>query len=89
MEFGCVNPEELMEVDFTLPPDPSLTINTLKASKIYNPLQVHVSCVKWGRKDWLGKIYSQKTKDANFLVEFVKHFDCIELNATFYITDSP
>src|SRR5665213_4563453 len=66
MEFGRVNPEELFEVDFNLPPDPELTIATLKASKNDQPLQVHVGCAKWGRKEWLGKIYPLKTKEANF-----------------------
>lgn len=84
MEFGRVTPAELLEVDFTLPPDPELTIKTLKASKTDKPLRVHVGCAKWGRKEWLGKIYPLKTKEASFLDEYVKHFDCIELNATFY-----
>lgn len=84
MEFGRVTPQELAEIDFTLPPDPELTITTLAAAKNNSPLQVHVGCAKWGRKEWVGKIYPPKTKDANFLDEYVKHFDCIELNATFY-----
>ncbi|HEY4325230.1 MAG TPA: DUF72 domain-containing protein [Mucilaginibacter sp.] len=84
MEFGRVTTEELFQVDFSLPPDPELTIKTLKAAKNDKPLQVHVGCAKWGRKEWLGKIYPPKTKDANFLDEYVKHFDSIELNATFY-----
>lgn len=84
MEFGRVKPEELDLVDFSLPPDPELTIKTLTALKGKSSLQVHVGCAKWGRKEWLGKIYPPKTKEANFLDEYVKHFDCIELNATFY-----
>ena len=89
MEFGRVNPEELAAVDFTLPPDPELTINTLKAAKSNQPLQLHVGCAKWGRKEWIGQIYPPKTKEANFLDEYVKHFDCIELNATFYNVYGP
>lgn len=84
MEFGRVSPEELAVTDFTLPPDSELTLSTLKATKNTQPLQVHVGCAKWGRKEWIGQIYPPKTKDANFLDEYVKHFDCIELNATFY-----
>jgi len=84
MEFGRVASQELAEVDFTLPPDTALTIETLRSAKNDQPLQLHVGCAKWGRKEWLGKIYPPKTKDANFLDEYVKHFDCIELNATFY-----
>lgn len=89
MEFGRVKPEELAAVDFTLPPDPELTINTLKAAKSNEPLQVHVGCAKWGRKEWVGQIYPLKTKEAVFLDEYVKHFDCIELNATFYNVYGP
>ena len=84
MEFGRVTPGELEEADFTLPSNPELTIKTLSTSKSDKPFQVHVGCAKWGRKEWVGKIYPPKTKDANFLDEYVKHFDCIELNATFY-----
>ncbi len=74
MEFGRVTPEELFEVDFTLPPDPELTIKTLTASKSGKPLEVHVGCAKWGRKEWIGQIYPLKTKEANFLYEYVKTF---------------
>jgi len=84
MEFGRVNPEELAMVDFSLPADPQLTIDTLKAAEPKKQLEVHVGCAKWGRKEWLGKIYPERTKEANFLDEYVKHFDSIELNATFY-----
>ena len=89
MEFGRIDPDDLHSTDFTLPPDPELTIKTLKAAKGKGELQVHVGCAKWGRKEWLGKIYPPKTKDANFLDEYVKHFDCIELNATFYQVYGP
>ncbi|MCD8740294.1 DUF72 domain-containing protein [Mucilaginibacter roseus] len=84
MEFGRVTPEALPEVNFKLKEDPPITIDTLAASNRKGDLQVHVGCAKWGRKEWVGKIYPPKTKDANFLDEYVKHFDCIELNATFY-----
>jgi uncharacterized protein YecE (DUF72 family) len=89
MEFGRVDHQELATIDYTLPPDPELTIKTLKAAKGKGDLRVHVGCAKWGRKEWLGKIYPLKTKEANFLDEYVKHFDCIELNATFYNVYGP
>jgi len=89
MEFGRVDHDELKVIDFTLPPDPPLTVKTLKAAKGTGELKVHVGCAKWGRKEWLGKIYPPKTKEADFLDEYVKHFDCIELNATFYQVYGP
>ncbi|SDP23773.1 Uncharacterized conserved protein YecE, DUF72 family [Mucilaginibacter sp. OK268] len=89
MEFGRVTPQELATIDFTLPPDTALTLSTLAAAKSKEPLQVRVGCAKWGRKEWVGQIYPLKTKEANFLDEYVKHFDCIELNATFYNVYGP
>ena len=89
MEFGRVTDEELNFVDFTLPPDPEFTVQTLQSADPAGQLQVHAGCAKWGRKEWVGKIYPPKTKDANFLDEYVKHFNCIELNATFYQTYGP
>jgi uncharacterized protein YecE (DUF72 family) len=89
MEFGKVAPEELPLIDFTLPPDTELTTTVLATAKDNEPIQVHVGCAKWGRKEWIGQIYPPKTKDANFLDEYVKHFDCIELNATFYNVYGP
>jgi uncharacterized protein YecE (DUF72 family) len=89
MEFGRVDHELLAQIDFSLPADPELTVQTLKAAKGTGNLQVHVGCAKWGRKEWLGKIYPPKTKEANFLDEYVQHFDCIELNATFYQVYGP
>ncbi|RFZ81081.1 DUF72 domain-containing protein [Mucilaginibacter terrenus] len=84
MEFGRVTDDELKLVDFTLLPDPQFTTDTLQQAGTVEPLQVRAGCAKWGRKEWVGKIYPPKTKDANFLDEYVKHFNCIELNATFY-----
>ncbi|MDB5022419.1 MAG: hypothetical protein JWP78_174 [Mucilaginibacter sp.] len=89
MEFGRVTHEDLTTIDFALPADPELTIKTLQAAKGKGNLQVHVGCAKWGRKEWLGKIYPPKTKEGDFLDEYVKHFDCIELNATFYQVYGP
>ena len=89
MEFGRVSPEVLFQVDFTLPPDTNLTKNTLAERKGKKPLKVYVGCAKWGRKEWVGQIFPPKTKDANFLNEYVKHFNSIELNATFYKVYGP
>ncbi|MBK0378334.1 DUF72 domain-containing protein [Mucilaginibacter segetis] len=89
MEFGRISPEELAVTDFTLPATPSFTIDTLKQADSADELKVHVGCAKWGRKEWVGKIYPPKTKDANFLDEYVKHFNAIELNATFYQVYGP
>ncbi|TKB95235.1 DUF72 domain-containing protein [Pedobacter cryophilus] len=83
MEFGKVEPQTLNEINFKLPPDTAITQSVLKAAD-KKPLKAYVGCAKWGRKEWVGKIYPKGTKDANFLDEYAKHFNSIEMNATFY-----
>lgn len=84
MDFGRVAPEVLPTIDFTLPADPAGTTRILKAAKVKVPAKVYLGCAKWGRKDWVGKLYPPKTKEADFLTWYAKYFNCVELNATFY-----
>ena len=84
MDFGCLPDNEFPLVDFTLPVDTSLTKQVLKESNKPVKPEIYVGCAKWGRKEWVGMIYPPKTKEANFLDEYVKHFNSIELNAVFY-----
>ncbi len=83
MEFGRITSEELEKVDFTLPPDRQETTRLLASAKSVKP-EIFVGCAKWGRKDWVGKIYPKGTKEGEFLNHYAQHFNCIELNATFY-----
>lgn len=84
MEFGRLETEGLEQVDFKLPPDHEGTGKILARSKKKNAAEIFVGCAKWGRKDWVGTIYPEKTKEADFLEHYSRHFNCIELNATFY-----
>jgi uncharacterized protein YecE (DUF72 family) len=84
MEFGKVTADELAEIDLSLPADKIETAALLSAHKSGTQAQVFVGCAKWGRKDWVGKIYPKGTKEADFLSHYAKFFNAIELNATFY-----
>jgi len=84
MEFGKVEQDLLNEVDHSLPESSAKTKAVLKAAKSKEKGTVHFGCAKWGRKEWVGLIYPEKTKEKDFLKEYGKHFNCIELNATFY-----
>jgi uncharacterized protein YecE (DUF72 family) len=84
MEFGRILPEELDKVNFKLPPDKPETTALLQSAKGKGKSTIFVGCAKWGRKDWVGKIYPKGTKEGDFLAHYAKHFNCIELNATFY-----
>ena len=85
MEFGKVKQPDLSDVDFSLPPDAEGTTALLQKQKSpTSKPEIFVGCAKWGRKDWVGKIYPEGTKESDFLSLYAKHFNCIELNATFY-----
>jgi uncharacterized protein YecE (DUF72 family) len=83
MEFGHVTNDVLEGIDFKLPPDAPENEQLLNSSRSVSP-QIFVGCAKWGRKDWVGKIYPKGTKEGDFLEHYARHFKSIELNATFY-----
>ena len=83
MDFGRVPESELNSIDFTLREEPLFNHQTLKGIKAINP-KIYIGCAKWGRTEWLGKIYPPKTKEKDFLDHYVKHYNSIELNATHY-----
>ncbi|HMU47780.1 MAG TPA: DUF72 domain-containing protein [Chitinophagaceae bacterium] len=83
MEFGRLSEEELDRVDFSLPGEPGFNKKVLKGKRGKNQ-KVYVGCAKWGRPEWVGKIYPLKTKEKDFLQHYVQHYNSIELNATHY-----
>jgi len=83
MDFGRVNVSLLDEIDFKLPAEPVFNKPALKGRPARHP-GIYVGCAKWGRKEWIGKIYPKGIKEAYFLDEYVHHYNSIELNATHY-----
>lgn len=83
MDFGKVNTEELSKIDFTLPDDHPGNKKILN-KKNFKKTSIYIGCAKWGRKEWVGKLYPRGTKEKDFLEHYVKHFNSIELNATHY-----
>jgi uncharacterized protein YecE (DUF72 family) len=83
MEFGRVTEQELDSIDFSLPPEPFFNKNILKGKPAKTP-KIYLGCAKWGRTEWVGKIYPPKTREKDFLQHYVQHYNSIELNATHY-----
>ena len=83
MEFGRVPETELDSVNFKLPAEPVMNKKILPGKKITDA-KVYMGCAKWGRPEWVGKIYPLKTKEKDFLQHYVEHYNSIELNATHY-----
>jgi uncharacterized protein YecE (DUF72 family) len=88
MDYGKVPVDQLTLIDFTLPPEPAANKKILSGKKAKDP-KVYVGCAKWGRKEWIGKIYPKGTKEADFLEHYLHHYNSIELNATHYQTYPP
>lgn len=88
MDFGKIPASELKTADLSLPPDPEWNKKILGGRKAGHP-KIYVGCAKWGRTEWLGKIYPEGTKEAKFLDHYVEHYNSIELNATHYKTYPP
>lgn len=83
MEFGRVHESELDSIHFVLSEDPAFNRAVLPGQKAGDP-KIYLGCAKWGRTEWVGKIYPPKTKEKDFLDHYVKHYNSIELNATHY-----
>lgn len=82
MEFGKIDDAALAQVDFTLPPDPAANKKILAKGK--GKTKFYIGCAKWGRKDWIGKLYPKGTKEKDFLSAYATQFNSIEFNGFFY-----
>lgn len=85
MRFGKLNTDQLNKVDLRLPDDHPATTKLLGTLEKGDP-KIYAGCAKWGRKEWVGSLYPEGTKDKEFLDNYVEHFNAIELNSTFYGT---
>lgn len=82
MQFGEVAKNQLTRIDFSLPKDPKGNAAVLAKGK--GKGQVFYGCAKWGRTEWIGKIYPKGASEKDFLYHYGQHYDSIELNATHY-----
>lgn len=82
MEFGRLSVKELDQLDFTLPPEPGRNNLVLPGHPAHG--KVYLGMPQWGIKEWVGKVYPAKTKQADFLSHYLNRFNCVELNATHY-----
>jgi uncharacterized protein YecE (DUF72 family) len=45
---------------------------------------LHLGTSSWSSEDWVGPFYPPGTPPAAFITEYAKHFDTVEVDATFY-----
>lgn len=65
-----------------LPADGNMDGKTLKSE--HDPVKIYYGAVSWGRKEWVGKIYPERTKEKHFLAHYAQNFNAVELKATHY-----
>src|SRR5213593_685386 len=46
--------------------------------------EIHIGTMGWSYPDWVGPFYPAGARPANFLAEYARVFDCVELDTTFY-----
>jgi uncharacterized protein YecE (DUF72 family) len=46
--------------------------------------KAHIGTMGWSYEFWVGEFYPQGLKPKEFLAEYTKHFDSVELDNTFY-----
>jgi len=83
MDFGRVEYSKLREINFKLPKEPYTNSAVLTGQKVKQP-KFYVGLSRWGRKEWIGKLYPKGTKESAFQLEYQKHFNAIEFNSTHY-----
>lgn len=83
MQFGRQDISILNNIDFKLPAEPAFNGEVLRGKPAAAPL-VRLGATTWNRKDWLGGVFPKGTKEKDFLSEYSRHFDGVELNATHY-----
>lgn len=84
MEFGIVEKSELNNIDFSLPPDGDYTNAIMRDGIKAAAPDLRIGLARWGRKEWVGRLYADRTKEGDFLHHYAKNFNTIELNAVFY-----
>lgn len=82
MKFGKV--QDISTVDFRLPENPAENDLLLAKYERTETPRLYIGCTGWSMKEWVGKVYPEKTKAKDFLKYYAKQFNTIELNATHY-----
>lgn len=85
MKFGKVHDSTILDkLDLLLPKEPQESVNYLKSLPKESDLEIYIGAPAWGIKDWRGKIYPEKLKPEEYLANYAKSFNSIELNTTHY-----
>jgi uncharacterized protein YecE (DUF72 family) len=82
MEYGHTT--DIDHIDFSLPEDHPSNGEFLASLHKSSDFQVYIGCAKWGIKEWVGTLYPEGTNSSDYLREYGKRFNSVELNTTGY-----
>jgi uncharacterized protein YecE (DUF72 family) len=83
MKYGFLS--SVSDVDFSLPSSPNF-IRSINQKAKNTSLHFYIGSSTWSDKDFKGHFYPQKTPQKNFLIEYAKQFNTVEVNSTRYGT---
>ncbi len=84
MEFGKVPQTLLSQVDFSFPAVPAFNQKYLKIEEEKDVPSLYFACPIWVNQNWVGNAYPTGTKSKDYLYQYARHFNSIELNSTHY-----
>ena len=82
MDFGKL--PRIDGVDFALPTDDPRNDAVLRRARRHG--QIRIGAPAWGEPRWIGTVYPEGTRSADYLRLYSRQFQTIELNSTFYGT---
>lgn len=85
MQFG--RPDEVPDEEQLLPPDDPGNRDLYDRWALEDSqkkTRIYIGAPVWGHPGFVGRIYPRGTKNRDFLKLYGKHFNCVELNATYY-----
>lgn len=84
MKYGFL--DDVSQVNFNLPNDSQ---HMVLPGKNESSPKFHIGCSVWSDKDYVGNFFPEKTPQKNFLKEYAKQFNTVEVNATRYGVPAP
>ncbi|RYD52401.1 MAG: DUF72 domain-containing protein [Sphingobacteriales bacterium] len=84
MNFGWLDPEALSGKSFPLPADPVTNQLLLRRAQSAQPLKIQVGLAEWHVKEWKGRLYPARTREADVMDAYMQRYRCIEFNGTHY-----
>ncbi len=84
MKFGKVKKTALDQLDLSLPVEASQNKALLKKQGGTKKAKIYTGCPVWVNKTWVGSTYPAGTREKDYLKQYTRQFNTIELNTTHY-----